>query len=140
MKYQITPNASAKHGYDFVVLNDSGASTRIELTRKTTDGYLHIPAEYQDVLNRKLIKISDFEGKGVYEVTRREGAARSPKSSDSSPKSSDLMTKAEKYLTADELEILRGFIAKIDKEVAKEALRAEIAANQAKLAELESLS
>jgi hypothetical protein len=85
MKFYITPNNQSKHGYDLVVDNDGEMKT-IELTRKTGDGYIHLPAEYHEILNRKLVKFTDFEGQEMYEITRREGNARTTSKSSGEPK------------------------------------------------------
>jgi hypothetical protein len=84
MKFFITPNSQSKHGYDLIVENDDGTTKRIELTRKTGDGYIHLPAEYHEILNRKLVKFTDFEGQEMYEVTKRDVATRSAKKSENS--------------------------------------------------------
>ena len=85
MKFYITPNSKSKHGYDLIVDNDGEMKT-IELTRKTGDGYIHLPAEYHEILNRKLVKFTDFEGQEMYEVTRREGTTRITTKSSGEPK------------------------------------------------------
>lgn len=85
MKFYITPNNQSKHGYDLIVDNDGEMKT-IELTRKTGDGYIHLPAEYHEILNRKLVKFTDFEGQEMYEVTRREGTTRTTTKSSGEPK------------------------------------------------------
>lgn len=79
MKFFITPNSQSKHGYDLIVENDDRITKRIALTKKTGDGYIHLPAEYHEILNRKLVKFTDFEGQDMYEVTRRDGTARNVK-------------------------------------------------------------
>lgn len=85
MKFYITPNNQSKHGYDLIVDNDGEMKT-IELTRKTGDGYIHLPTEYHEILNRKLVKFTDFEGQEMYEVTRREGNTRTVTKSSGEPK------------------------------------------------------
>jgi ribonuclease HI len=99
-KYYITSNAASKHGYDFIV-NDNGDEKRIELTKKTTDGYLHIPAEYHDELNMRLIRIAILEGQeGLIEIQRREGRGHSVKSD-----SSKVTKGIEAYLNEEELKM-----------------------------------
>ena len=77
MKYYIQPNTAARHGYEFVVAHDDGHEEIIAMNRKTTDGYIHIPTDYIDAVNRKLVKFTDFEGKGRWEVTYRDGTRKS---------------------------------------------------------------
>lgn len=76
MKYYIRRNPMAKHGYEFVVKSDDGSMNVVPMNKKTGDGYIFVPTEYVEAVNRKLVKFSDFEGVDLYEVTRREGISR----------------------------------------------------------------
>jgi hypothetical protein len=76
MKYFIKRNPMAKHGYEFLVESDDGSTIVVPMNKKTGDGYIFVPTEYVEALNRKLVKFSDFEGVDLYEVTRREGVSR----------------------------------------------------------------
>ena len=73
MKYYITANPNSKHGYDLIVDND-GETQVIELTRKTTDNYLHIPEQCASETNRRLVSIAMIQKADVdmFEVTPRE--------------------------------------------------------------------
>lgn len=133
MKYFITPNAASKHGYDFIIDND-GERTAIELTRKTTDGYIHLPEAYHETLNRKLLKFTDFEGKGEYEITRREG--RTISQSNTTPKTP---TKGwVEYLTDEEKALYEQLKAKAEKRAQAAKLKAQIAALEAQLTEAQA--
>lgn len=85
MKYFIQPNASAKHGYEFVVQDDAGNETIFAMNKKTGDGYIFVPEQFVEPLNRKLVKFTDFEGKGKYEVMRRDGTTRQSNGPKSTP-------------------------------------------------------
>lgn len=134
MKFFITPNSQSKHGYDFII-DDNGARTIIELTRKTTDGYIHLPAEYHDALNRKLLKFTDFEGKGEFEITRREGRTISQSAPTTSKKSA---SNYEDYLEGADKEAFLALIAKAKRKMETEKLKAQIAALEAQLAEAQA--
>lgn len=58
MKNYIIKNINSKFGYDFVQRDDNGTETlRMEITSKTTDGYLRLPKGIT-VNGRTLCKIS----------------------------------------------------------------------------------
>lgn len=59
MKFFVVKNSVSKFGYDFVVKNDDDEIEKIiELTSKTTDGYLRIPSEYHDEIGKKMVRMS----------------------------------------------------------------------------------
>lgn len=132
MKYFIVSNSQSKHGYDFVIENDNGERQTIELTRKTTDGYIHIPAEYHETLNRKLVKFTDFENVDCYEVTRRESVNRNVVSSKVSSKS------LEDYLSPEDKEVYLSLVKKAMKNKEIEMLKSQIDALQSKLTSMEN--
>lgn len=108
-KFYIISNAASKHRYDFIV-NENGEEKRIELTKKTTDGYLHIPAEYHDELNMRLIRMAILEGQdGPIEIERREGRGPSTKTQPSKKENG-----IEMYLTEDELKVWNELKAKAE--------------------------
>ena len=74
MKYYITKNENSKHGYDLIVDNNNGETQVIELTRKTTDNYLHMPEQCANETNRRLISIAMIQKANVdmFEVMPRE--------------------------------------------------------------------
>lgn len=134
-KFYITPNASSKHGYDFII-DDDGIRTTIELTRKTGDGYIHLPQEYHETLNRKLLKFSDFEGKGEYEITRRDGRLINSTSVSTTPKAPS--KGLEEYLDNDDKVLYLALIEKAMKNKKRMELMAEIERLSAEIADMEA--
>lgn len=84
-KFFINPNPQTKHGYEFIVEHDDGTVEVHPMNKKTGDGYIFVPEMFISELNRKLVKFTDFEGKGKYEVTIREGKTKTA-SGESKPK------------------------------------------------------
>lgn len=74
MKTIIRRNPNAKFGYEYVTINEDGIENVVELTKKTTDNYLHLP---ENAFNRKLIGIAFLDKQGdEWEVTTREAKAK----------------------------------------------------------------
>lgn len=139
MKYFITPNTASKHGYDFIIEDENGERTTIELTRITSDGYIHLPQEYHEVLNRKLLKFTDFEGKGEYEITRREGRSINRSTTVGVTTSTKAPKKnIEEWLTEEEKAIYNDLIAKAMRRAKKAQLEAQIEELKAQLAEAQA--
>lgn len=138
MKYYITPNAASKLGYDFIIEDENGVRTSIALTRKTTDGYIHLPAQYHEILNRKLLKYTDFEGKGEYEITRREGRTINRSVTTGVTTTTKKTKNIEEYLTEDELKVYNELIAKAQYRAKKAQLEAQIEELKAQLAEAQA--
>lgn len=138
MKYFITPNAASKHGYDFIIEDENGERITIELTRITSDGYIHLPQAYHEVLNRKLLKFTDFEGKGEYEITRREGRSINKSETKGVTTSTKKVKDIEEYLTEDELKVYNELIAKAQYRAKKAQLEAQIEELQRQLAEAQA--
>ena len=139
MKYFITTNSASKHGYDFIVEDENGARTSIELTRKTTDGYIHLPDQSHEVLNRKLLKFTDFEAYDEYEITRREGRSINRSTTTGVTTSTKAPKKnIEEWLTDDEKAIYMDLIAKAERRAKKAQLMAQIAELEKQIAEAQA--
>ena len=85
MKFFVVKNSVSKFGYDFVVKNDDDEIEKIiELTSKTTDGYLRIPAEYHDEIGKKMVRMSILtddeieieKGKKVYSENQTQNQSK----------------------------------------------------------------
>lgn len=101
MKYFIQLNATAKHGYDLVKVDEKGKETIVSLDKKTADDYLYLPDDVVKATNRKLIGINAIKKSGAtrYELTvkeYREPRVLGPRT-ESGPRK-----KLEDYLTDDE--------------------------------------
>lgn len=131
MKYFIQPNASAKHGYEFVVQDDAGNETIFAMNKKTGDGYIFVPEQFVEPLNRKLVKFTDFEGKGKYEVTRRDGATRQSNGAKSTPTPKKTLAERGNVLEGDDKKLWQELCKKIERAELIAAAKAEVEAKMA---------
>lgn len=126
MKVFIKRNPQSKHGLDLVEMNDDVIVKTIELTSKTTDGYIHIPKEYWEKFNRRLVKIANI-GES-YELTWYDRAQRQSSEQTTTPTTkSNIEEDATEYLTEDEASTFKKLLAKIEKAKMRAKLEAEIA-------------
>lgn len=139
--YYVQRNQEAKHGYELVTIDDAGNEKIVALTRKTTDNYLHMPEECAKATNRRLISIAMIEKANVdrFEVTYRE--YREPRVL--GPKTNDGTTKTATkdwadHLTDEEKVVYEELKAKAERRAQIAALKAQMAADQARLAKLEA--
>ena len=74
MKYFIQLNATAKHGYELVKVDEKGDETIVKLDKKTADDYLYLPDDVVKATNRRLIGINGIKKANVerYELTVKE--------------------------------------------------------------------
>lgn len=135
MKYYITKNENSKHGYDLIVDNN-GETQTIELTRKTTDNYLHLPEQCAKDTNRKLISIVMIEKADVdmFEITAKE--YKEPRKLDKSSNGSNKYKDIEQYLDDNDKVLLQKLIEKANIAREREKLMKIIAEAQSELNEL----
>lgn len=74
MKYFIQLNATAKHGYELVKVDENGKEIIVALDKKTADDYLYLPDDVVKATNRRLIGINGIKKSGAtrYELTMKE--------------------------------------------------------------------
>lgn len=111
MKYYIQPNATAKHGYELVKIDDNGNEVVMALDKKTTDNYLYMPDEVINATNRRLVGINGIKKANVerYELTPKEYKEPRVLGSHSN---GEPRKKLDEYLTQEEKDILTELLAR----------------------------
>lgn len=130
-KYTIKYNESSKYHYDLVIVDDNNNETIVELTSKTTDGYLRLP---ENELGQKMIALKKL-GTTDYELQKYEG--RHTSGTHTSTSKDDFLKALALCLNEDERKTFNDLLEKAKSRLVifkkKEALKKQIADAQAAL-------
>ena len=130
-KYTIKYNESSKNHYDLVIVDDNNNETIVELTSKTTDGYLRLP---ENDLGQKMIALKKLSTTD-YELQKHE--SRRASSSHTSTSKDDFLKALALCLNEDERKTFNDLLEKAKSRFAifkqKETLKKQIAEAQAAL-------
>jgi predicted RNA-binding protein with RPS1 domain len=132
MRFYVKFNDKCKHNYELFIVDDDNNTRTVELTSKTTDGYLRLPEECTKVTNRKMIAIKQLEqSDGDFELTIKELNEKSQKVTKST-------TNWQQYLTDDERAIFDELKSKCELRMKKNSILSQIEMYQKMLKECEN--
>lgn len=127
---KIIKNAKSKFGYDFV--NDEGKT--IEITSRTTDGYLKLP---EIVNGRKLISIKALESNdGDYDLSTLSATTRTSTKTSGTPKTTTPKLNWEDFIDEADLEMYKAIKARAEVKMNKKHIEDQIEATRKVLEEL----
>lgn len=127
---KIIKNSKSKFGYDFV--NDEGKT--IEITSKTTDGYLKLP---EIVNGRKLVSIKALESNdGDYDLSTLSATTRISTKTSGTTKTVTSKLNWEDFIDEADLEAYKAIKARAEAKLQKKHVEDQIEATKKVLEEL----
>ena len=133
MKTIITTNPNTPTGYELRVVHDDGIVEVTPIEKITHDGKSLILPE--NPANRHFWALSRLDGKDV-ELSYKESKTFGPRDPNATPKTTT--SKWAEYLTEDEKKIYEELVAKAQRRMKAEQLKAQIAALEAQLSEAQA--
>lgn len=127
---KIIKNAKSKFGYDFV--NDEGKT--IEITSRTTDGYLKLP---EIVNGRKLVSIKALESNdGDYDLSTLSATTRTSTKTSGTTRTTTPRLNWEDFIDEADLEMYKAIKARAEVKMNKKHIEDQIEATKKALEEL----
>lgn len=127
---KIIKNSKSKFGYDFV--NDEGKT--IEITSKTTDGYLKLP---EIVNGRKLVSIKALESTdGDYDLSTLSATTRTSTKTSGTTRTAAPKLNWEDFIDEADLEAYKAIKARAEVKMNKKHIEDQIEATKKALEEL----